>query len=146
MKTVELIPALIRDIPTFMEFEQQPGAREFVDAYDRATHEQCFADSSSIYLRIERAGNLAGFFPLSLEQDDVSVEFRRVVIDEQQRGAGQTAIRLMEQYCAQDLKRQRIWLDVYAANARGRHIYEKLGYTLFTKSSDETVLYYEKNI
>ncbi len=76
----------------------------------------------------------------------MSVEFRRVVIDEQQRGVGQTAIRLMEQYCAQDLKRQRIWLDVYAANARGRHIYEKLGYTLFNKSSDETVLYYEKNI
>jgi len=64
------------------------------------------------------------------------VEFRRVLIDHNNLGIGQTAITEMEKYCKNNLKAKRIWLDVYQDNAIGKHIYEKFGYTIFKQQAE----------
>jgi RimJ/RimL family protein N-acetyltransferase len=44
--------------------------------------------------------------------------------------------------------RRRIWLDVFEHNARGRHVYEKLGYRRFDSGEldGKPLLLYEKQL
>ncbi len=69
-----------------------------------------------------------GFVLLKLEDDKRSIEFRRIVVVEREKGIGQQVLNEIEKYCLNMLKRNRIWLDVFSFNERGIHIYEKHGY------------------
>jgi RimJ/RimL family protein N-acetyltransferase len=129
MITVER--AVRDDAPTFSRLELAAETREFVASYPEAVHREKMGDPGIVYLRILSDGALAGFFILALDPDGRSIEFRRVVVAPERRGIGQTAIRAMEDFCRAELGRPRIWLDVFADNHRGRHIYQKLGYRHF---------------
>ena len=63
-------------------------------------------------------------------------------------GTGQGAIRAMEAYCSNQLRRERIWLDVFASNSRGRHVYRKLGYREFKRGElrGKALLFMEKQL
>ncbi|MBW4654372.1 MAG: hypothetical protein KME20_15250 [Kaiparowitsia implicata GSE-PSE-MK54-09C] len=58
------------------------------------------------------------------------------------------AIAAMEDFCQAQLRRTRIWLDVFESNSRGRHMYEKLGYERCGESNHESgmLLLYQKRI
>lgn len=129
--------------------ERQAHAQAFVNSSSVETHRRNFADKNIVYLSIENeVGRLAGYFILALEADRKTVEFRRVLIDEDERGIGQEAIMEMELYCKKQLGADRIWLDVYEDNQKGKHVYEKLGYKRFKegKSGDRVLFYYEKSL
>ena len=147
-KSITLEKASEADIPIFHRLEREAGTEAFVAAYDIEEHVRCLNEDSTRYLRIVSSDKLAGFFLLNLDVDQLSVEFRRVVVARNERGIGQRAITLMEQYCEQTLERKRIWLDVYETNSRARHIYEKLGYQVFgrTTHNARNLLYYEKEL
>ena len=85
---------------------------------------------------------------LALDSDLTSVEFRRIVVAAKGAGIGQAAIAAMEAYCVEALRRQRIWLDVFASNPRGLHIYQKLGYRRFDSGEldGRKLLYLQKTI
>ena len=105
-----------------------------------------FTDSDIVYPTIFAGEALAGFFILALDEVESTIEFRRVVVAPSYRGIGQQAISAMERYCAVELNRHRIWLDVFMDNNRAKHIYKKSGYR---PSSEEVVgerklLVYEK--
>jgi diamine N-acetyltransferase len=117
-----------KDVPAFVAMEQGVDAREFIMPYSREEHLEKMADPGLIYLRILNEGILVGFFILSVDAGQNSVEFRRIVVATKCAGIGQTAIGLMERFCRTTLGCTRIWLDVFEHNARGLHIYEKLGY------------------
>ena len=139
----------ISELVTFQAIENQPHARQFIIDTTTGTHRRNFADPDIVYLSIDNvAGKLAGYFILALERDTASVEFRRIVIDRDERGIGQAAIRQMERYCREELAAKRIWLDVFEDNEVGRHIYSKLGFTHFKTESYQgrTLLFYEKSI
>lgn len=55
-------------------------------------------------------------------------------------------MQLMEEYCLNELNASRIWLDVFAANQVGRHIYQKLGYCEFdaTEVNGKRLLFMQK--
>lgn len=129
--------------------EQQSHATKFINGADLETHRENFADPNIIYLSIETSsGALAGYFILALNHGDKLVEFRRVLIDQDHRGIGQLAISQMEKYCRTELGADRMWLDVYEDNAKGRHIYKKLGYRCFREGSylGRKILYLGKNL
>ena len=145
---VTLRTSRIEELPAFQTFEKQPHAHRFVIDTPLATHQRNFADPDITYLSIDNAaGNLAGYFILARE-DGGSVEFRRIIVDQSERGIGQEAIRQMEQYCQTALDAKRIWLDVFEDNPIGRHIYSKLGYRHFESASYEnrTLMYFEKTL
>ncbi len=77
-----------------------------------------------------------------------SVEFRRIVVAAGDRGNVQLAIGLLGNYCGNELKLQRIWLDVFARYDRGRRIYEKRGYREFDQRGNGTdkLVYYDKKV
>jgi len=137
------------ELQVFVEMEQQSHAKKFINGDGLETHRNNFTDSNITYLSIENSsGELAGYFILASIPGDKLVEFRRVLIDQDHRGIGQLAITEMEGYCRDELGCDRIWLDVYEDNAKGRHIYEKLGYRRFREGSYQgrKLLYYHKDL
>ncbi|MCC5904550.1 MAG: GNAT family N-acetyltransferase [Halomonas sp.] len=120
--------ASTRDAHLFAAMEQAADTKQYILPYTEAEHLQNIMDPRFVYLRILDADELVGFMILVLDPDIVSVEFRRIVVSAKGGGVGQSAIAEMEQFCFSVLHRQRIWLDVFKHNSRGRHIYEKLGY------------------
>jgi len=145
---VRLAPASPDDAPLFAAAEQEPGNREYVMPYSREEHLSKMRDPDVIYRRILRDDALAGFLILALEPDGTSVEFRRIVVFEKDRGVGQAALVAMESFCRDELRRSRIWLDVFEANTRGLHLYEKLGYRQFDARDyhGRRLLLYQKSL
>ena len=146
---IRLRKSVVNELQVFVEMEQQSHAKRFINSDGLETHQKNFADRNIIYLSIENNdGELAGYFILASNPGDKLVEFRRVLIDQSHRGLGQLAITAMEIFCRDELGCDRIWLDVYEDNAKGRHIYEKLGYRRFKEGSyqDRKLLYYHKDL
>ncbi len=143
---VKVEKASAEDIPQFVSMEQAKGTKEFIIPYSIEEHERRMADSKMVYLRILNGMALVGFIILGLDDDGTSVEFRRIVVSIRNNGIGQEAIRQMEHFCSTVLVRTRIWLDVFASNDRGRHVYEKHGYVQFgkTEHNGSAILLYEK--
>ncbi|TGG89382.1 GNAT family N-acetyltransferase [Natronospirillum operosum] len=138
--------ASIRDSNVFAAMEKAVDTEQYILPYTEAEHAHNMMDPSFVYLRILDADELVGFIILFLDQDMTSVEFRRIVVSAKGRGIGQSAIAEMEQFCLSVLHRQRVWLDVFEGNSRGRHIYEKLGYKYCGEGEHEEkkLLIYEK--
>jgi diamine N-acetyltransferase len=145
---VALVRAAIADAAVFHRMEQDPDTQPFIFHSTLSDHIAMLSDPDLIYLRIESEASLAGFFILALDKDGTSVEFRRIVVADKGKGTGQRALQLLEVYCRTELGRSRIWLDVFAHNARGRYIYEKLGYAQFGENShdDARMFLYEKRL
>ncbi|MEM7030790.1 MAG: GNAT family N-acetyltransferase [Chloroflexota bacterium] len=143
---VSIREATIVELSAFVKMEQAEDTAEYITAYDLETHQIKFQDPDIVYLSILHEAQLAGFIILVLEADAMSVEFRRIVVSKRGSGVGQAAIKAMEAYCRNQLKRQRVWLDVFDFNQRGRHIYEKQGYTYFKREDykGQLLLFYEK--
>jgi RimJ/RimL family protein N-acetyltransferase len=140
--------ASVADAPLFATLEQAEDTKEYIIPYSANDHEQKIADPKFVYLRILNSGELVGFFILALDADLVSVEFRRIVVSAKNRGLGQSAIASMEQFCRNELMRDRVWLDVFEDNHRGRHVYEKLEYEKYGESHHEgrKLLLYQKSL
>lgn len=129
---VNLRVSRYEELEIFSGMDKQPHASQFINATSLATHRKNFADENIIYLSIEKAeGELIGYFILVVSEGCDGVEFRRILIDQNQRGVGQVAIMQMGNYCRMTIGVTRIWLDVYEDNERGKYIYEKLGYERF---------------
>jgi ribosomal protein S18 acetylase RimI-like enzyme len=145
---VRLRPALPGELARFTTFEREEDAAPFVNTYSPAEHARMQARDDVTYLSIERAGALDGFVLLVLDPDGESVELRRIVVVEKDRGTGQAALAATERYCASELGRRRIWLDVAKYNARAKHIYEKLGYVPFAAppGAEREIEFLEKRI
>ncbi|MBQ4835844.1 MULTISPECIES: GNAT family N-acetyltransferase [Pseudoalteromonas] len=127
---IELVASEVEHIDTFIEMEQESDTEHFIIPYTRSQHLAQMRQTHTLYLSIFCEGRLSGFFILvkALTGD---VEFRRVVIAKKHRGIGQQAIKEMALYCKVHLGAKRIWLDVFATNSRGIHVYRKLGYHQF---------------
>lgn len=126
---VRLESAVPADAPRFTAMERAAGTREFLVAVGEAAHRANLADPAQTYLRIVVDGRIGGYIVLVRDPDGRSIEFRRIVVADPGRGIGQRAIPLMERYCRERVGAARVWLEVFEHNARGRHVYEKLGYT-----------------
>jgi len=133
---VRVRPALPAELARFTSFERAADAAPFVNTYTPEEHARMHACDDVTYLSIERAGELDGFVLLVLDPDGESVELRRIVVVEKDRGTGQAALAAAERYCVNELGRRRVWLDVAPHNARAKHIYGKLGYVPFEAPPD----------
>ena len=135
------------ELVVFDDMDRQDHARNFVTQIGLERHQEYFDDPNVTYLSIENdSGEFSGYFVLVSEPDAESLEFRRILVDQDKRGLGQVAIKEMENYCKKEFSVKRIWLDVFEDNAIGRHIYEKLGYQQFKMELEEgrKLLFYEK--
>jgi len=146
--SIELRGAQREELALFMRMESDAESFQFVGQNSLQEHQSQFDSEQYVYLTILHQKKPLGFVLLVLCPDGRSVDFRRIVVSEKNKGVGQIAIALMEGYCKSQLGRSRIWLNVYPFNHRGIHVYEKLGYRFFESEEREgkTLLCYEKNL
>ncbi len=137
------------ELKIFSELDKQEDVKKYVIRKSFDEHINEFSNPDSLYYTIITEYNkIAGYFIIALENIKRSVEFRRIIIDENERGIGQPAIREMEKICKTTLKAQRAWLDVFVHNHRGQHVYRKLGYTKFEEGECEgkKLYFFEKQL
>ena len=144
---ITLRPSTREELVIFDEMDRQNHASNFVAQIGIETHQKYYDDPNTTYLSIVNSnGVFSGYFVLVVEPDSMSVEFRRILIDQSRLGVGQVAITEMENYCRKEFGVKRIWLDVYEDNTIGRHIYGKMGYQQYKEELEEgrKLLFYEK--
>ena len=134
------------DLNLFSSWENLDGIKEFICSYSIERHKEEFEKEDVIYLKIIYNSKPVGFVLLKLEDDKTSVEFRHIVVVDRGKGIGQKVLNEIEKYCINELKRKRIWLDVFDINKRGIHIYEKQGYQKINEidMDDKRAYVYEK--
>jgi diamine N-acetyltransferase len=144
---IALRPTCADELALLVELENAPGTREFITPNTPEVHRANLARDEFVYLSILEPDAVVGVIILHLDAEPHSVEFRRIVVRDKDRGVGQQAIRAMEAWC-RGLGRSRVWLDVFETNLRARHVYEKLGYRRFGQSAfDGRVLFlYEHDL
>ncbi|MCU1265873.1 MAG: GCN5-related N-acetyltransferase [Acidobacteria bacterium] len=63
-----------------------------------------------------------------LTDPNQSVELRRIVVTEKNKGYGQEALGLIKRLAFVERGAHRLWLDVKQQNSRARHVYESHGF------------------
>lgn len=118
------------DLDFVLGAEQRAENRAFVSVWMREQHQAALNAEDLQHLVIENAdGEPVGYIILAgLADANESVEFRRIVVTEKNKGYGKQALREIKKLAFGELKAHRLWLDVKETNARARHIYETEGF------------------
>lgn len=118
------------DLDFVLDEEQAAENRAYVSVWTREQHGAALKSEDLSHLVIENAdGKRVGYIILAgLADANESVEFRRIVVTEKDRGYGKEALREVKRFAFEQLKAHRLWLDVKEANARARHIYVTEGF------------------
>jgi RimJ/RimL family protein N-acetyltransferase len=130
---VRLRRTLEDDLDFVLRAEQSAENRPFVVLWSRAQHLTALTSEDISHLIIEElsGGEPVGYIILAgLAEKNQSVEFRRIVVTEKNKGYGSEALRLIKQLAFERLNAHRLWLDVKETNERARHIYEAEGFVV----------------
>lgn len=101
---------------------------QFVAGEPLEAHEAHFKDNAFEYLIAEDdKGERAGYAQMVDSPND-RIEWRRIIIDCKGKGIGKAFMRDVIRHYRDNTQRLSIWLDVYADNARARHLYITLGF------------------
>jgi len=134
------------DLKTFYTISLQKHIGKNLNTKSLEQFENEYKDEATIFLGVMRDESIAGYIILVEEAE--TVQLKRIVIDENHLGLGSEVMLLVAEYCLSRLDKDRLWLDVYADNARAVHLYEKLGYVRYNKGMENhrEILFYRKNI
>ncbi len=119
------------EIPLITEAEQHSDNKVFISPYTVERHLEVInnKDEAHLTIRHKQTGEPAGFIILAgLENQNLSLEFRRIVILSKGQGLGRQSLQLVKQFCFNTLKFHRLWLDVFEDNQRAIHIYKSEGF------------------
>jgi RimJ/RimL family protein N-acetyltransferase len=141
---VSLRPGERADIPLFVRWLSDARTTEYLavrSPIGLAMEERWFEDM------LEHHGRDRWFFVICRLEDDRpvgSIDLHAIDLTsggaglgiligdpaDTSKGYGSDAIRALLDFGFGELRLERIWLDVYDDNARGRHVYERIGFTL----------------
>lgn len=130
---VRLRRTLEDDLDFVLRAEQSAENRPFVLLWSSEQHLTALTSEDIAHLIIEElsVGKRVGYIILAgLADKNQSVEFRRIVVTEKNKGHGREALRLIKQLVFGRLDAHRLWLDVKESNERARHVYESEGFVV----------------
>lgn len=136
-------------LPRIHAMEQDPDTVGFIMPDTMEKHRREFDRDNVVYKSVYDARDEhVGFVIFAIDTANASLEFRRVVISRKGRGFGKRVVALVDAVAADEFGCRRIWLDVFADNVIGRHIYEASGYTQIAeeKVDGRPLCIYEKAI
>ena len=128
-KKIKLTNTVLGDIDKIIEFEN--SNEYYICLFPKEKHIELLKDNNCLHLSIIRkdSNKLVGHMILfGLVTKNKSLEFRRITINEKGFGYGREALKLLKQWCFEDLKYHRLWLDVYEDNIRAIGLYESEGF------------------
>jgi len=122
--------AIAADVPLICAIESEPEFREFVGRWLEQEHSQALASPDAAYLIAEDdAGEPVGFaILLGLQSEHKSLELKRLVVTTPGQGTGTALLRAAAERAFVRHSAHRLWLDVFATNARARHVYQTFGF------------------
>lgn len=146
---LRLIDTTASHLRSVCEMERHEETLPYILATSREKHVKQLRDRDFIYKSIVAADDvIAGFIILKLDPDGRSVELARIVVERKGLAYGTRAMALVERLSRDQLRRTRIWLDVFESNHRARRVYDKCGYVQFDRTMLEgrPLLLLEKEI
>lgn len=122
---------LPEEIDLIYEMEMQDENLKYVTPYDKKRHLNVIENEDEEHLSVwsKETQDLIGFIILAgLKNPNLSLEFRRIVIQTKGKGIGRQCLKLIKSYCFNELKFHRFWLDVFEENLRAIHLYQSEGF------------------
>ena len=122
-------PTEIADIDRIIQIEQ--ADRQWICPYSPNKHLDCMEEPSQLHLSVWRRDDsepIGFLIILGLNNPNLAMEFRRIVIAEKGQGYGRRCIRWVKRFCFEEKKYHRLWLDVFTDNERARQLYLSEGF------------------
>jgi diamine N-acetyltransferase len=142
---VTLRPTARADLDFVTALERRDDNRDFIGQWSDWEHLAAIEGRNGRrHWVIERDGERAGYLiAYDCRAGGAGFYVKRILVDSKDRGTGTAAL---QGFIARAFARPDagcVWLMVREANARGRHIYEKLGFRRFDPAPDEARRYDE---
>lgn len=119
------------DLPFVWQTEEKASKDGFVILQSIEEHEEFLSDEDIRHLIIETERRPVGYVVLAgLKNKKENIELRRIVVSEKGKGFGRKAVQLVKKVAFEELKANRLWLDVFDFNKRARDLYESEGFTI----------------
>lgn len=119
------------DIDRIIAIESNKENTVFITPYDKARHLQAIDSKDEAHLTVwdKKASTIVGFIILAgLENSNLSLEFRRLVVESKGQGFGRQCLQLIKAYCFSKLRFHKLWLDVFDDNQRAINLYTSEGF------------------
>lgn len=129
---VNLQRTAVQDLEFVLTAEQDESNRAYIGQWSREQHIAAMSDPDIQHLTIRNnSGERVGYFIITGLQDaNLTVCIKRVVIQSKGLGYGKLSLRLVTDWIFRHTETHRLWLDVRDHNNRARHVYESSGFTL----------------
>lgn len=122
-------PTRVDEIAWVRSLERDPDVRSFILPWSETEHRDAVGDPGWAHWVVvdETSGSPVGFMVLGGVGTE-TIELTRIVTAPRGRGFGRAALRRLRDFLFGEWKAQRLWLDVFPFNERGRRLYESEGF------------------
>ncbi|MGG7097100.1 GNAT family N-acetyltransferase [Clostridium sardiniense] len=121
----------VEDLEFVINAEQQKENAQYIGQWTKDQHINSLVNKDILHIIIEESATQKpiGYLIISgIENKNNSIEFRRFVICEKGKGFGKETLKLVKSLAFNDLKANRLWLDVRVKNIRAQNIYKSEGF------------------
>jgi len=143
-KKINVRETKIDDLDFVIKTESAKDNKKNVFQWTKKEHIEIINNIDTLHLIIEDNNyNRIGYAIVAgVKSNNKSIEIRRVVINEKNRGYGSEFLKLMQEYTFEDLGYHKLWLDFFESNERVEGLYKRNGFKKEGKLRD---LYYYNN-
>ncbi len=130
-KLVGVRPTTEADLNFVIDLENRPENTPFICQWTRNEHSAAIKDSSIAHLIIvSKIDNRPVGYTIvrDLDSSNHSIDLRRIVINDKNRGYGRDAIRLIKKLVFEKWDAHRLWLDVVEHNQKAFMLYKSEGF------------------
>jgi RimJ/RimL family protein N-acetyltransferase len=140
---MRLRPSTHADLDYITALERRDDNREHIGQWSDWEHLSAIEGRNGrSHWTIERDGERAGYLiAYDCRSQDCGYYVKRILVERKDGGTGSGALRAFVDWAFAQSRVSCVWLMVREANARGRHIYEKLGFLRFDPPAEEAKRY-----
>jgi diamine N-acetyltransferase len=131
-KNITLRKTRLEDLEFVIRAERDKENAMYVGQWTKEQHINALEDKDLLHIIIEDFSNKAiGYMIISgLKGLNRSIEFKRFVICEKNKGFGKEALNLIKELAFNELNAHRLWLDVRLKNERAQNVYKSQGFKI----------------
>ena len=125
-------PTTKADLDYVLKIERACENAPFIRQWSIQQHKSAISDNNMAHLIIENSSNnqpIGYIILIGLNNPDKSIEFKRIVIEEKNKGFGRESVQLVKRIAFENLDAHRLWLEVMEHNERAIQLYKSEGFT-----------------
>ncbi len=117
------------DLDFILALENRQDFADYIYSWPRGQHLAALDDPDYRYLVAEHENALQGYAMLcGLTAVERTIELKRIAVATPGRGLGKAILRAVIRQAFEELRAERLWLDVFADNLRARAAYRAFGF------------------